>query len=958
MSYDLHMHGASETTRQLNTTTSTSGLDEKSAPLDLEPEDASIDLGRVGTNETAYSQRAKTRASSQRRLKILFFCTAHNSLSQQLYLQLSVIHDITIEYALSGDLMISAAELFHPHLIIGTFLTAKVPARVYEKYMTLIVHPGPPGDAGPSAIDWVLMGDDGSIDDPEQLRQYLDTGCNPDSRCSWGVSIIQATEEFDAGPIWAFDQFPININLGAVNKSDLYRGSITRAAIRAITVAVDRIIDAAGQVSAIQIASQGQTLHPQTNLAVINGQILEDNRIESDAWSVHVSPALSPKSTYGTFDIRAHKPFLGGKTHHRPLLKPGQRTFDVSRHSANEISRRLRSADSQPGVLSNLFGPGLYLYGGIVEDLPNQKDETYPEFSNSLPRPTPLTLKFGDVFGIRHGAICIAAADGNGIWITHLRRPKRKTDSALWPKLPAIKVLVQLGLIQPSIVSQLDWPISYKPAVHSTFQEISIKREVYSSGAVAFIEFKFYNGAQTTEQCQCLLDALHHVLTGHKQSPISAVVLQGGSYFSNGIALNTIEAAANPSDEAWANINAMNDVVFCILHSCATANPPIRTIAAMRGNGAAGGMALAAACDIVMAGEYVVLNPAYRASGLYGSEYHTITYPGRCGSQASYELLHRMLPLSPNQALEIGLVDVVLPGWGNKLDGQIAKTVESVIAGTTKFRDWKAAEDLSQVRLSNARAMELGEMSKDFWSARNERFHKTRSRFVRKIVPAETPLRFAVHRRIGNQQNLEESDTWDDVSWWEEKAKALAKAEALNQIQQEYRKVLGEQRVTAKHTVPPNDEGTEIFFSSAITKLDRGIKSESNRRRSQILTDSDISVAAVGYYGRLPGEGSPVTMQDVSTSKLVVDQEPTISPVNPPSASKSSAGIKNPSTLSAELSLKNIGERVNSGDKNKLELAKVTEMLGLSQVDTLRLEEAGVDAENLFGCYYDLKECE
>ena len=107
------------------------------------------------------------------RLTILFLCTAHNSLSQRLYLILSAEHNVTIEYALSEELIISAAELVRPDLILCPFLTSKVPSAVFEKYMTLIVHPGPPGDAGPSALDWVLMGDDGNIEDATILLNDL-----------------------------------------------------------------------------------------------------------------------------------------------------------------------------------------------------------------------------------------------------------------------------------------------------------------------------------------------------------------------------------------------------------------------------------------------------------------------------------------------------------------------------------------------------------------------------------------------------------------------------------------------------------------------------------------------------------------------------------------------------------------------------------------------------------------
>lgn len=48
----------------------------------------------------------------------------------------------------------------------------------------------------------------------------------------------------------------------------------------------------------------------------------------------------------------------------------------------------------------------------------------------------------------------------------------------------------------------------------------------------------------------------------------------------------------------------------------------IITMACLRGNAAAGGVALAAACDVVICGRNVVLNPSYRAMGLHGSEIH------------------------------------------------------------------------------------------------------------------------------------------------------------------------------------------------------------------------------------------------------------------------------------------------------------------------------------------------
>ena len=91
-------------------------------------------------------------------MKVLFLCTAHNSLSQRLYLELSSLgHDVSIEYALSDEIMQDAVALFSPDLIICPFLTTRVSKEIYNRVLTLIIHPGPPGDAGPSALDWLRM---------------------------------------------------------------------------------------------------------------------------------------------------------------------------------------------------------------------------------------------------------------------------------------------------------------------------------------------------------------------------------------------------------------------------------------------------------------------------------------------------------------------------------------------------------------------------------------------------------------------------------------------------------------------------------------------------------------------------------------------------------------------------------------------------------------------------------
>ncbi|KAI5364041.1 Putative enoyl-CoA hydratase/isomerase, ClpP/crotonase-like domain superfamily [Septoria linicola] len=639
-------------------------------------------------------------------MKILFLCTAHNSLSQRLYLALTHSHEVTIEYALSEEIMISAVALSCPDLVICPFLTTLVPKHIYDNYMTLVVYPGPPGDAGPSALDWVLMGDDGSIDDSRALLKRLDSEPAGSGHTHWGVTILQAIEEFDAGPVWAFEQFEIDIDLPGLTKSELYRGPVTQSAITATLAAISRIQAA--------VASGRSQASPPVGL---------------------VTPQLAVDAEFGLLSVSEELPFQGGKLHHRPLLKAGQREFDISRHTSQQISRRIKCADSQPGVLSNVFGPSLYVYGGMIDD--NVGNRTRTSVSG-LPA----------IVGFRNGA----------------------------PKVHAAFGLQQLGLIAAEEIHSRTWsaPPDWKLSASRTFQEVWVDFDIDEElRRTAYVYFHFYNGAMSTDQCSHLIDALEFVLSqSTTSSPVKAVVMMGGAYFSNGIALNVIEAAADPAVESWLNINRIDDVVHYLLHEFPARD--IITVAAVRGNAAAGGVALAAACDIVVAGQNVVLNPAYRAVGLFGSEYHTLSYLGRCGKTNSDKILRAMTPLSPLQAQSIGLVDYVFPGSGSVLDDYIRTHVAYLLEpGIIKRGLWKKNVDLSSSALARARAHELGKMSLDFWSARSARYHTRRFASVRKLK-AQTPLRFATHRRKldGSRRDEEETDDFDSVEYHRKLAEA------------------------------------------------------------------------------------------------------------------------------------------------------------------------------------------
>lgn len=108
--------------------------------------------------------------------------------------------------------MIDAVNEYKPELIIAPYLKKAIPEIIWKNYTCFIVHPGIIGDRGSASLDWAIL----------------------NSEKEWGVTIIQAVEKMDTGPVWASENFPMR----NVSKSFLYRHEVTEAAIKALLKAV------------------------------------------------------------------------------------------------------------------------------------------------------------------------------------------------------------------------------------------------------------------------------------------------------------------------------------------------------------------------------------------------------------------------------------------------------------------------------------------------------------------------------------------------------------------------------------------------------------------------------------------------------------------------------------------------------------------------------------------------
>ncbi|HUN92980.1 MAG TPA: enoyl-CoA hydratase-related protein [Burkholderiaceae bacterium] len=215
-------------------------------------------------------------------MRLLLLTHAFNSLAQRLFVELRERgHDVSVELDIADAVTLEAIELFTPDLVIAPFLKRAIPAAAWKAVPCLVVHPGIVGDRGPSSLDWAVL----------------------DAEADWGVTVLQANAEMDAGDVWAEVRFPMH----GVRKSGLYRHEVAAAAIDAVLLAVQR---------------QGMP-----------------------GWPIAQPPAT---------------PAARGRS--RPAMRQQDRSLDWATMDTATIVRRCGSADGAPGLRDTLFGRPCWLF--------------------------------------------------------------------------------------------------------------------------------------------------------------------------------------------------------------------------------------------------------------------------------------------------------------------------------------------------------------------------------------------------------------------------------------------------------------------------------------------------------------------------------------------------------------------------------------------------------------------
>src|SRR5215831_6168574 len=168
-------------------------------------------------------------------MRILLLASAYNSLTQRVHVELADRgHEVAVELALGDEVMREAVRRHGPDLIIAPMLTTAIPADIWSSWPCFIVHPGPPGDRGPSSLDWAIT----------------------DGAARWGVTVLQANAEMDGGDIWASAAFPVP---PACSKSSLYRTEVADAALEAVLSAVSRFASGSYRPEPLDYGRSGVT---------------------------------------------------------------------------------------------------------------------------------------------------------------------------------------------------------------------------------------------------------------------------------------------------------------------------------------------------------------------------------------------------------------------------------------------------------------------------------------------------------------------------------------------------------------------------------------------------------------------------------------------------------------------------------------------------------------------------
>jgi putative two-component system hydrogenase maturation factor HypX/HoxX len=278
-------------------------------------------------------------------VRILLLVTAFNGFAQRVWCALRDLgHDVSVQIAGNGPDIVAGVAVAEPDLILCPYLTQRVPAEVWQRWPTVIIHPGPVGDRGPSSLDWAIT----------------------DGLARWGVTALQAVEEMDAGPVWATRTFTMPATV--MRKSALYAGPVADAALECVLEVVEKASDPAfvpAPAEQLPVEVPGARLRPamrQTDRSIDWAGPVEQilRRVRAADGSPGVLTEIAGRAMYA-FD--AHRgPVRNGRPGEVLLRREGAVLVAAGDGSVWLGHLRPVTADGRPGIKL----PAVTVLGSLV----------------------------------------------------------------------------------------------------------------------------------------------------------------------------------------------------------------------------------------------------------------------------------------------------------------------------------------------------------------------------------------------------------------------------------------------------------------------------------------------------------------------------------------------------------------------------------------------------------------
>ena len=600
-------------------------------------------------------------------MRILLLTHSFNSLAQRLFGRLRQLgYTVSVELDIADSVTEEAVALFKPDVVLAPFLKRRIPESVWAHTLCLVVHPGIPGDRGPSALDWMLMRGD----------------------TQWGVTVLQATAELDAGEVWAWEPFEVR---PGCSKSSVYRREATQAAVVAVLRALQRLVPARIQTEKIE----------QIGLKPLFNQWL-------------------------------------------PLLKQELRRIDWQGDDTATVLRKIAAADGFPGVLDALWGQACRLFDAHAASAAVLQRFAASPPGELLARRGPALLRRTLDGAVWIGHVCL----DNGLPVQAdsaqvLKLAATRVFAAQAAALPELSVpLMREDDAQPLGDARQRGPIEWDELRY---------REIGPAGAsVGWLDFDFYNGAMSTRQCERLRDALRWVRSRATQVLVlagGAEFFSNGIHLHDIEAAQRVPGDS-AADASLRNITAMDDVALEVL----SLTDRMTVAALHGNAGAGGCFLALTADQVWAHEGVVLNPHYKNMGNLYGSEYWTYSLPRRIGEAASRTLMQGRLPLLATDAVAAGLVDACFATDASSFGQQtlaraLALAAAPDLAQQAQAKQAQRAQDEAIKPLAQYRAEELQRMNRNFYGF-DPSYHVARHHFVYRKPHAWTPRHLAVHREL------------------------------------------------------------------------------------------------------------------------------------------------------------------------------------------------------------------